>query len=185
MFSPLLSLNVLQLRTLISDFSIIIAILVFCGVDCMLELDTPKLHVPTEIKVHSSLTISILIISFLNHCWDARLLMIKFLHIYQSFLTFVWICQCNDSFTENIFSFLLSLFLRVNTIFMCLPSSLSYYTSLFVHPLSWCVCVCGHVAEEANQWFCHLHVNHVLCGSGYVDGVRHTQINRSNWVQGI
>ncbi len=65
-----------------------------------------------------------------------------------------------------------------------LPSSLSHYTS----SLCFCVCVCvcvGRVAEEANQWFCHLHVNHVLCGSGYVDGVRHTQTNRSNRVKGI
>ncbi|XP_056146513.1 electrogenic sodium bicarbonate cotransporter 4-like [Lampris incognitus] len=39
-----------KFRTLIGDFSIIISILVFCGLDCLLELDTPKLHVPTEIK---------------------------------------------------------------------------------------------------------------------------------------
>ncbi|KAG7214973.1 hypothetical protein INR49_019722, partial [Caranx melampygus] len=39
-----------KLRTLISDFAIIISILVFCGLDLLLELDTPKLHVPTEIK---------------------------------------------------------------------------------------------------------------------------------------
>ncbi|XP_078812203.1 electrogenic sodium bicarbonate cotransporter 4 isoform X6 [Oryzias latipes] len=39
-----------KLRALISDFAIIISILVFCGLDCLLQLDTPKLHVPTEIK---------------------------------------------------------------------------------------------------------------------------------------
>uniref|UniRef100_A0A8C4DPU2 Anion exchange protein n=1 Tax=Dicentrarchus labrax TaxID=13489 RepID=A0A8C4DPU2_DICLA len=39
-----------KLRSLVSDFSIIISILVFCGLDGLLELDTPKLHVPTEIK---------------------------------------------------------------------------------------------------------------------------------------
>ncbi|TMS08534.1 Electrogenic sodium bicarbonate cotransporter 4 [Larimichthys crocea] len=39
-----------KLRSLISDFAIIISILVFCGLDCLLELDTPKLHVPTKIK---------------------------------------------------------------------------------------------------------------------------------------
>ncbi|XP_071321631.1 electrogenic sodium bicarbonate cotransporter 4 isoform X2 [Trachinotus anak] len=39
-----------KLRTLISDFAIIISILVSCGLDHLLELDTPKLHVPTEIK---------------------------------------------------------------------------------------------------------------------------------------
>uniref|UniRef100_A0A3Q3QBP6 Anion exchange protein n=1 Tax=Monopterus albus TaxID=43700 RepID=A0A3Q3QBP6_MONAL len=39
-----------KLRALISDFAIIITILVFCGLDYLLDLDTPKLHVPTEIK---------------------------------------------------------------------------------------------------------------------------------------
>nr|QOU09174.1 solute carrier family 4 member 5A [Lateolabrax maculatus] len=39
-----------KLRSLISDFSIIISILVFCGLDYLLGLETPKLHVPTEIK---------------------------------------------------------------------------------------------------------------------------------------
>uniref|UniRef100_A0A8B9J776 Bicarbonate transporter-like transmembrane domain-containing protein n=1 Tax=Astyanax mexicanus TaxID=7994 RepID=A0A8B9J776_ASTMX len=38
-------------RTLIADFAIIISILVFCGLDYLMSLDTPKLHVPTEIKV--------------------------------------------------------------------------------------------------------------------------------------
>ncbi|KAJ0057502.1 hypothetical protein NL108_009240, partial [Boleophthalmus pectinirostris] len=40
-----------KLRSLISDFAIIISILVFCGLDCLLALDTPKLHVPTQIKL--------------------------------------------------------------------------------------------------------------------------------------
>ncbi|XP_028272918.1 electrogenic sodium bicarbonate cotransporter 4 [Parambassis ranga] len=39
-----------KLRSLVSDFAIILSILVFCGLDSLLELDTPKLHVPTEIK---------------------------------------------------------------------------------------------------------------------------------------
>lgn len=56
--SPLLSLTVLQFRSLISDFAIIISILVFCGLDCLMDLDTPKLHVPTKIKVDSSLNTS-------------------------------------------------------------------------------------------------------------------------------
>ncbi|XP_033968786.1 LOW QUALITY PROTEIN: electrogenic sodium bicarbonate cotransporter 4-like, partial [Trematomus bernacchii] len=38
------------LRSFLSDFSIIISILVFCGLDHLMGLDTPKLHVPTEIK---------------------------------------------------------------------------------------------------------------------------------------
>ncbi|XP_030624001.1 electrogenic sodium bicarbonate cotransporter 4 [Chanos chanos] len=37
-------------RTLIGDFAIIVSILVFCGLDFLLSLDTPKLHVPTQIK---------------------------------------------------------------------------------------------------------------------------------------
>uniref|UniRef100_A0A8K9XKI1 Anion exchange protein n=1 Tax=Oncorhynchus mykiss TaxID=8022 RepID=A0A8K9XKI1_ONCMY len=37
-------------RSLIGEFSIIISILVFCGIDYLLGLETPKLHVPTEIK---------------------------------------------------------------------------------------------------------------------------------------
>nr|XP_046230125.1 electrogenic sodium bicarbonate cotransporter 4 isoform X2 [Scatophagus argus] len=40
-----------KLRTLISDFAIIISILLFCGLDCLLDLDTPKLHVPTKLKL--------------------------------------------------------------------------------------------------------------------------------------
>lgn len=52
--SPSLTLSVIQCRTLISDFSIIISILVFCVLDFLLSLDTPKLHVPTEIKVPCS-----------------------------------------------------------------------------------------------------------------------------------
>ncbi|KAM3600005.1 uncharacterized protein V6R79_015657 [Siganus canaliculatus] len=39
-----------KFRALVGDFSIIISILVFCGLDWLMELDTPKLHVPTVIK---------------------------------------------------------------------------------------------------------------------------------------
>uniref|UniRef100_A0A673KVL2 Electrogenic sodium bicarbonate cotransporter 4-like n=1 Tax=Sinocyclocheilus rhinocerous TaxID=307959 RepID=A0A673KVL2_9TELE len=38
-------------RTLLADFSIIVSILVFCALDYVMSLDTPKLHVPTQIKV--------------------------------------------------------------------------------------------------------------------------------------
>ncbi|XP_055369547.1 electrogenic sodium bicarbonate cotransporter 4 isoform X4 [Betta splendens] len=58
-----------KLRALISDFAIIIAILLFCGVDWMLELDTPKLHVPTEIKLRkliSDFAIFLSIMSFVS-----------------------------------------------------------------------------------------------------------------------
>uniref|UniRef100_A0A8C7IYP1 Anion exchange protein n=1 Tax=Oncorhynchus kisutch TaxID=8019 RepID=A0A8C7IYP1_ONCKI len=45
-------------RSLIGDFSIIISILVFCGIDYLLGLETPKLHVLTEIKFKVFLTIN-------------------------------------------------------------------------------------------------------------------------------
>uniref|UniRef100_A0A8C8STG6 Anion exchange protein n=1 Tax=Pelusios castaneus TaxID=367368 RepID=A0A8C8STG6_9SAUR len=38
------------LRKLASDFSIILAILIFCGIDSLLGLETPKLVVPSEFK---------------------------------------------------------------------------------------------------------------------------------------
>lgn len=41
----------LQLRKLVSDFSIILAILIFCAIDAALGLETPKLLVPSELKV--------------------------------------------------------------------------------------------------------------------------------------
>uniref|UniRef100_A0A8C6UPL1 Anion exchange protein n=1 Tax=Neogobius melanostomus TaxID=47308 RepID=A0A8C6UPL1_9GOBI len=37
-------------RKLISDFAIILAILIFCGVDMLIGVETPKLIVPTEFK---------------------------------------------------------------------------------------------------------------------------------------
>ncbi|XP_034451891.1 solute carrier family 4 member 4a isoform X1 [Hippoglossus hippoglossus] len=37
-------------RKLISDFAIILAILIFCGVDALIGVETPKLIVPTEFK---------------------------------------------------------------------------------------------------------------------------------------
>ncbi|XP_062269099.1 electrogenic sodium bicarbonate cotransporter 4 isoform X3 [Platichthys flesus] len=58
-----------KLRTLISDFAIIISILVFCGLDSLLELNTPKLHVPTDIKLRkliSDFAIFMSIMSFVG-----------------------------------------------------------------------------------------------------------------------
>ncbi|KAI9540303.1 Electrogenic sodium bicarbonate cotransporter 4 [Dissostichus eleginoides] len=57
------------LRSFLSDFSIIISILVFCGLDHLMELDTPKLHVPTEIKLRkliSDFSIFMSIMSFVG-----------------------------------------------------------------------------------------------------------------------
>lgn len=39
------------MRKLISDFAIILAILIFCGVDVLVGVETPKLIVPSEFKV--------------------------------------------------------------------------------------------------------------------------------------
>ncbi|KAL2099654.1 hypothetical protein ACEWY4_004048 [Coilia grayii] len=39
-----------MVRKLISDFAIILAILIFCGVDALVGVDTPKLLVPSEFK---------------------------------------------------------------------------------------------------------------------------------------
>ncbi|XP_069774178.1 electrogenic sodium bicarbonate cotransporter 4-like isoform X3 [Narcine bancroftii] len=39
-----------KIRSLITDFSTVISILVFCGIDAAVGLDTPKLHVPNRIK---------------------------------------------------------------------------------------------------------------------------------------
>ncbi|KAK3524543.1 hypothetical protein QTP70_029858, partial [Hemibagrus guttatus] len=39
-----------QVRKLISDFAIILAILIFCGIDALVGVDTPKLEVPSEFK---------------------------------------------------------------------------------------------------------------------------------------
>ncbi|XP_061822535.1 electrogenic sodium bicarbonate cotransporter 1-like isoform X2 [Nerophis lumbriciformis] len=39
-----------KVRKLISDFAIILAILLFCGVDALVGVDTPKLIVPSEFK---------------------------------------------------------------------------------------------------------------------------------------
>uniref|UniRef100_A0A8C9EYE7 Anion exchange protein n=1 Tax=Pavo cristatus TaxID=9049 RepID=A0A8C9EYE7_PAVCR len=39
-----------SLRKLVSDFSIILAILIFCAIDATLGLETPKLLVPSELK---------------------------------------------------------------------------------------------------------------------------------------
>ncbi|KAJ0057620.1 hypothetical protein NL108_009416 [Boleophthalmus pectinirostris] len=39
-----------RVRKLISDFAIILAILLFCGVDALIGVDTPKLIVPSEFK---------------------------------------------------------------------------------------------------------------------------------------
>ncbi|XP_041915118.1 electrogenic sodium bicarbonate cotransporter 1 isoform X1 [Alosa sapidissima] len=43
-----------MVRKLISDFAIILAILIFCGVDALVGVDTPKLLVPSEFKPTSS-----------------------------------------------------------------------------------------------------------------------------------
>ncbi|KAM9450611.1 electrogenic sodium bicarbonate cotransporter 1 isoform 1-T1 [Clarias gariepinus] len=39
-----------MVRNMISDFAIILAILIFCGIDALVGVDTPKLEVPVEFK---------------------------------------------------------------------------------------------------------------------------------------
>lgn len=51
LYDPLNPNLIPQCRTLIADFAIIISIMVFCTLDFLMSLETPKLHVPTEIKV--------------------------------------------------------------------------------------------------------------------------------------
>lgn len=46
-----MSISFLQVRALVADFSIIFSILLFCGIDACFGLATPKLHVPSVIKV--------------------------------------------------------------------------------------------------------------------------------------
>lgn len=41
----------LQVRKLVSDFAIILAILTSCAIDAALGLETPKLLIPSELKV--------------------------------------------------------------------------------------------------------------------------------------
>lgn len=42
---------IFQARKLISDFAIILSILIFCVIDALIGVDTPKLIVPSEFKV--------------------------------------------------------------------------------------------------------------------------------------
>ncbi|XP_041089688.1 electrogenic sodium bicarbonate cotransporter 4-like isoform X3 [Polyodon spathula] len=39
-----------KFRNLLSDFAIVLSMLMFCGLDFWIALDTPKLHVPSELK---------------------------------------------------------------------------------------------------------------------------------------
>lgn len=48
---PAVNVSCFQVRKLISDFAIILTILLFCGVDAYVGVDTPKLIVPREFKV--------------------------------------------------------------------------------------------------------------------------------------
>jgi hypothetical protein len=41
-----------QVRALLSDYAVIIAILIFVVIDRHFALETPKLTVPTQFKVH-------------------------------------------------------------------------------------------------------------------------------------
>lgn len=54
-----------QARKLISDFAIILSILIFCVIDALVGVDTPKLIVPSEFKVGEFLSFGHSLILFL------------------------------------------------------------------------------------------------------------------------
>lgn len=61
---PRPSLLHLQVRKVVSDFAIILAILASCAVDAVLGLETPKLLVPSELKV---------LAGWAQRCWGVGL----------------------------------------------------------------------------------------------------------------
>jgi len=44
----------LQVRSVLGDFAVLVAIVLWTSVDFMLAIDTPKLNVPTDIKPTSA-----------------------------------------------------------------------------------------------------------------------------------
>ena len=44
----------MQVRSVLGDFAVLVAIVLWTSVDILLALDTPKLNVPTEIKPTSA-----------------------------------------------------------------------------------------------------------------------------------
>jgi len=44
----------MQVRSILGDFAVLVAIVLWTSVDLLLALDTPKLNVPTEIKPTSA-----------------------------------------------------------------------------------------------------------------------------------
>jgi len=45
---------IVQVRSVLGDFAVLVAIVLWTSVDLLLALDTPKLNVPTEIKPTSA-----------------------------------------------------------------------------------------------------------------------------------
>uniref|UniRef100_A0AAQ4PWV2 Anion exchange protein n=1 Tax=Gasterosteus aculeatus aculeatus TaxID=481459 RepID=A0AAQ4PWV2_GASAC len=77
-----------SVRKLISDFAIILAILIFCGVDMLVGVETPKLIVPSEFKkgagYHLDLlwvAILLIICSFMGLPWYVAATVISIAHI--------------------------------------------------------------------------------------------------------
>jgi len=46
--------RVIQVRSVLGDFAVLVAVILWTSVDLLLALDTPKLNVPTEIKPTST-----------------------------------------------------------------------------------------------------------------------------------
>lgn len=84
-----ISLSCFQVRAFIADFSNVFSILIFCAVDACFGLDTPKLHIPSIIKVRLLLTSpSTLSFQLLNSFGDKT-----------------WLPQCPGTFLEATLSF--------------------------------------------------------------------------------
>ncbi|GCB60234.1 hypothetical protein scyTo_0012703 [Scyliorhinus torazame] len=78
----------MQVRKLISDFSIILSILIFCGVDVLVGVDTPKLIVPSELKKGAGfhldlfwIAILMILTSFMGLPWYVSATVISLAHI--------------------------------------------------------------------------------------------------------
>lgn len=146
-----------QWRTLIADFAIIISIMVFCALDHLMSLETPKLHVPTEIKV-TQLPFCVIIIPLKK--WFSWIIF-PLLEWIWNHEVHNWLLQCCSVVCSKCF-FPPSLTLT--------PCVWLYVCSLYFFLIPLCKCV----ASETHQWFCHLHINHDFCWSWYFNGAWNT-----------
>lgn len=137
-----------QCRALIADFAIIISIMVFCALDHLMSLETPKLHVPTEIKV-TQLSFSVISLPLKKILSLIPLPLLKW--IWNHECCSVVCSKCSSSLTLTPWVWL----------YVC-------YLYFFLTPF------CKCVASETHQWFCHLHINHDFCWPWYFNGAWNT-----------